>query len=196
MKRYLITSAVALVVLGVGIFAFRAGSSTPVVDEPPRPAPVARAPAPTLSAAQATGAGAKCELTTGDTFAYSVALTSTSELAPPAETGAPALRLTMSLAARLHLRVLSSSATGAVLVGRLDSLSVKSSTPLDGLETPFLIEVGTDCGLNRFARWHRAALMGARNQQALLWESQWHLPQGTEALVGEDGLGRFEGLGG
>ncbi len=105
--------------------------------------------------------------------------------------GAAAVEASFDLRSRLEFEVLTAGADQAVLLGKFTSIQQRGSS--QKLERPFLIEVGTDCQVLRFARASAAELADARNQQSLLWDGQWRLVSSATPFSAEDGLGIARG---
>ena len=146
----------------------------------------ARAPAPgtpSTAATQAALVRTSCEFVAGQRLAYAVRLDSTvqqqvSGVAEP-------VRTSVDLEARLNLQVVSTAGTSAVLVGQLADLSHDRATGLDlaALGTPFLVEIDGACQLQNFARARTVGRTAARQQQGLLWDTQFRLVASQDAFV-------------
>ncbi len=124
------------------------------------------APSPSPSAPPA------CQLAAGQRLAYTVALESESSQAVP--TSGQPMAVSLALTARLELEALAPSPEGPVLLARLDAVKASGSPGLEaGLEAPFLLQLDDGCRLTRYARHEKTARPAARNQQALLFETQF-----------------------
>ena len=162
----------------------------PTVVAAEEPQPVATAPAPIATAVKApprTG----CHFQRGDHRAWSVSLqASTQTTVPganqPIDTG-------LMLRGRLEVEVREGRADGALLLGRLTQLSVTGASLQQGLDAaPFMVEVGTDCRLLAFGRSPSLSRAVARNQQSLLWSTQF-VAASTDSFTMENGTGLAHG---
>lgn len=113
-----------------------------------------------------------CRFEQGDQLAYGLSLESrTTQLAPGGETMADT-RLTLS--GRLELEVASADAREAVLFARLSRLSLSSAGLSEReLSNPFLVKIDATCRLTAFARHVATPRSVGRNQQSLLWDTQF-----------------------
>lgn len=126
-----------------------------------------------------------CTMRPGQTLASLVSVRSRSKL-PGASTG---IEVGLELSGRIDLEVLSDAPQGAVLAGRFSEMNVSADVAVGSMESPFLVEIDQHCRLTRFARWKEAAPHLARNQQAILWDTQWTSDEGV--FHGADGVGPF-----
>lgn len=196
MKPTLVVSGLvavgAVAAVAVTARALTATEAAPAVAAAPRAAPVVQVVAPTAPAASQATAGAErnaCQFTPGATLAYRVKMVSSTPVVLP---GAPADRAMQSaVSSVLRLQTLRLSDDGAVLVGQLSELEVKTAgLSSSDLAAPFLLEVGRDCRLLQFGRSASAIKEQARNQQALVWGALFSLTPGASTV--EDSLGQFE----
>lgn len=192
MNRSFLVVALVLV-LGAGAVFFATRDTEPEVAEATTTAPVVspiQVSPPVVAAPQPE----TCSLVVGDRFAYALSASSTARMTDLSRNdAAPPVDFSVEARGTLVLQALSRTATGTVVSVRLDELRLATPTPLPDMGSAFLIEVGDDCRLARFARGNRVTIGAARNQQALLWESQFSLVNTSQAFTGTDGLGRFSG---
>lgn len=189
MKRLFAPLVVLVLVCGLAAAwssadAPQVGTEVGVAAPPPSPAPVASDPVSKRSG---------CHFTPGARLAYTLEARSTSRVDASSLGAGSAPPIDFSLAAigTMELEVLRSTQSVAVLAAKL---RVKSEGPaLGSLGAPFLVEVGSDCQLTRFARSNDAQPSDARNQQSLLWDAQWRLVASSTPFQAEDGLGTFSG---
>lgn len=171
-------------------------AAVPAVDA--QSAPPARAPVPLAApnapepspAAPAPAHGAyreACNWRAGRQLAYRVSSDSTAPLMLP---GRESTFVDARLAARLRLRILRVEGEEAVAVGRFDEVRAQlAGVAADELTDPFLVTLGPDCRLRRFARGVDVPRDAARNVQGLVWSALFSTAPGR--LVAQDGLGTF-----
>jgi hypothetical protein len=98
---------------------------------------------------------------------------------------------TFTLEGRLQLEVEQVDAGTAELLARLDKVSASAGLDADALEAPFRVKVDGDCRLLAFARGADTSRAVGRNQQSLLWETQFQATP-TDTFRMENGNGRVE----
>lgn len=161
--------ATGLVVLGAVFMWKTSEPAAPIA----APAPL-RLPPP-VAAVATSPAGGHCRLQPGAQFTYGLTLESKTTQA--AAGAAQQAEVSLSLAGQFEAEVLSVSSTSAVLVGKvaLSPPPGKASIDVVALRPPFLLELDTNCQLLNFARQRSTPLPAARNQQGLLWETQFNV---------------------
>lgn len=179
-------SVVALVAALVAVAWWSQREPETAAAPPPTAAPSLTA-APVVAAARPAEASA-CRFEAGQRLAYTVALESESSQVV-LSSGQP-LSASLALTARLELEALSPSPEGPVLLARLDEVKASGGQGLEaGLGAPFLLQLDEACRLTRYARHQQTARPVARNQQALLFETQFSA-RPAEAFTFETGNGR------
>lgn len=176
MKTRILIGASVVLAAVVAVVLVARSSQTPEV---PRSGPtsVPTASVPLLSVVKkALGTERHgCAMKVGDTLAYSLEVKNRLELsADLAQAAQTATRdVTTTVSTFVQFEVLQARSSSWVLLGRFADLAAPSSFHPEELNTPFLIEVDDACQVVQFARANDAVLLGARNQQGLLWELTW-----------------------
>lgn len=151
----------------------------------PSPAPVAR-PVVVAAPARAPRFEPSREL------AYRVTSEATTTLAGVPVGGERDLSISLSIQGTWHLRPLRETARGTIAVAQLADLEVRGpGLSVEALQRPFLVEVGADGRLLRFARSTASPMAEARQQQAIVWEALFSTNTDA-AFAGENGSGAFE----
>lgn len=136
-----------------------------------------------------------CAFVPGETLAYELA---TNDRAKLDLSGLPAgaqptvgTDLQVQTRARLELRAQTFDPNGAVLLGRFAEIDAETVSDDAKLQTPFLLRIGADCGIQGFA-YKRGFDPGyARVQQALLHELTWAWPGDSGEFAGRNANGEF-----
>lgn len=129
-----------------------------------------------------------CRFSPGTQWSYAAALRASVHQTTPGLNVPSTTEL--DLVGRLEFEVLSARPDGAVLAGRwaLTNQSNQPSLDVNAFRTPFLVAVDGQCQLQGFARWEQASPSLARNQQAVIWDTQFRWSSGDIRVADASGI--------
>ncbi len=158
---------------------------SPAIDASPAKPPTAPAKSVAVAVTAPYTPRTSCVFARGDAMTYSMEFDSNARIEAFNQ------EVTAQLTSTLAFVAIEANTDSAVLAGRFFDVNARGAG-LDAaaLASPFLVRVQSDCSLSAFARMKQAGRSAARNQQALVWESQFRLSK-TQEQQAENGNGTY-----